>query len=80
MAAMVLNSPRAVQVSVYVVRAFVRLRRMLPGPPIQLAQRTPPDTITVEAPRSRCLSRRTSGYIGTPREAIQEKSVEGRSG
>jgi len=29
MAATVLNSPRAVQVSVYVVRAFVRLRRML---------------------------------------------------
>lgn len=29
MAANVLNSPRAVQVSVYVVRAFVRLRRML---------------------------------------------------
>jgi len=31
MAATVLNSPRAVQVSVYVVRAFVRLRRMLLG-------------------------------------------------
>ena len=31
MAATVLNSPRAVQVSVYVVRAFVRLRRMLAG-------------------------------------------------
>jgi len=29
MAATVLNSPRAVQVSVYVVRAFVRLRRIL---------------------------------------------------
>ena len=29
MAANVLNSPRAVQASVYVVRAFVRLRRML---------------------------------------------------
>ena len=29
MAATVLNSPRAVQVSVFVVRAFVRLRRML---------------------------------------------------
>ena len=29
MAANVLNSPRAVQVSVYVVRAFVRLRRMM---------------------------------------------------
>jgi len=29
MAATVLNSPRAVQVSVHVVRAFVRLRRML---------------------------------------------------
>ena len=29
MAANVLNSPRAVQVSVFVVRAFVRLRRML---------------------------------------------------
>ena len=29
MAAAVLNSPRAVQVSVYVVRAFVRLRQML---------------------------------------------------
>ena len=29
MAAAVLNSPRAVQVSVYVVRAFVQLRRML---------------------------------------------------
>jgi len=29
MAATVLNSPRAVQVSVYVVRAFVRLRRMM---------------------------------------------------
>jgi len=29
MAATVLNSPRAVQVSVYVVRAFVQLRRML---------------------------------------------------
>ena len=31
MAATVLNSPRAVQVSVYVVRAFVRLRRLLAG-------------------------------------------------
>lgn len=31
MAATVLNSPRAVEVSVYVVRAFVRLRRMLAG-------------------------------------------------
>ena len=31
MAATVLNSPRAVQVSVYVVRAFVRLRRILAG-------------------------------------------------
>ena len=31
MAATVLNSPRAVQVSVYVVRAFVRLRRVLAG-------------------------------------------------
>ena len=31
MAAAVLNSPRAVEVSVYVVRAFVRLRRMLAG-------------------------------------------------
>lgn len=31
MAATVLNSPRAVQVSVYVVRAFVRLRRILSG-------------------------------------------------
>lgn len=29
MAATVLNSPRAVQVSVYVVRAFVQLRRTL---------------------------------------------------
>jgi uncharacterized membrane protein len=29
MAATVLNSPRAVQVSVYVVRAFVQVRRML---------------------------------------------------
>ena len=29
MAANVLSSPRAVQVSVFVVRAFVRLRRML---------------------------------------------------
>lgn len=29
MAATVLNSPRAVQVSVYVVRAFIRLRRLL---------------------------------------------------
>ena len=29
MAATVLNSPRAVQVSVYVVRAFVQLRRVL---------------------------------------------------
>jgi len=31
MAASMLNSPRAVKVSVYVVRAFVRLRRMLAG-------------------------------------------------
>ncbi len=31
MAANVLNSPRAVQASVFVVRAFVRLRRMLAG-------------------------------------------------
>jgi hypothetical protein len=31
MAASVLNSPRAVEVSVYVVRAFIRLRRMLAG-------------------------------------------------
>lgn len=29
MAAHVLNSPRAIEASVYVVRAFVRLRRML---------------------------------------------------
>jgi hypothetical protein len=29
MAAMVLNSPRAVQMSVYVVRAFVKLREVL---------------------------------------------------
>jgi hypothetical protein len=29
MAAMVLNSPRAVEVSVYVVRAFVKLRELL---------------------------------------------------
>jgi phage regulator Rha-like protein len=29
MAAMVLNSPRAVEMSVYVVRAFVRLRELL---------------------------------------------------
>jgi hypothetical protein len=29
MAAMVLNSPRAVEMSVYVVRAFVRLREFL---------------------------------------------------
>lgn len=29
MAAMILNSPRAVEMSVYVVRAFVRLRRIL---------------------------------------------------
>lgn len=31
MAASVLNTPRAIEVSVYVVRAFVRLRRMLAG-------------------------------------------------
>jgi len=31
MAASVLNTPRAVEVSVYVVRAFVRLRQMLAG-------------------------------------------------
>ena len=31
MAASVLNTPRAIQVSVYVVRAFVRLRQMLTG-------------------------------------------------
>lgn len=31
MAASVLNTPRAIQASVYVVRAFVRLREMLAG-------------------------------------------------
>ena len=31
MAATILNSPRATEVSVYVVRAFVRLREMLSG-------------------------------------------------
>ena len=31
MAATVLNSPRAVEMSVYVVRAFVQLREMLAG-------------------------------------------------
>lgn len=29
MAATVLNSPRAIEMSVYIVRAFVRMRRML---------------------------------------------------
>lgn len=38
MAAAVLNSPRAIEVSVYVVRAFVQLRELLAGH-AQLAQR-----------------------------------------
>jgi len=38
MAATILNSPRAIEVSVYVVRAFVRLRDLLAGNK-ELAQR-----------------------------------------
>jgi hypothetical protein len=38
MAATVLNSPRAVAMSVYIVRAFVRLRTMLEGN-VQLARK-----------------------------------------
>ena len=38
MAATVLNSPRAVQMSVYVVRAFVRMRRLM-GDTHELARR-----------------------------------------
>jgi hypothetical protein len=51
MAASVLNSPRAIEASVYVVRAFVRMREAMSSDRVSSAVRVPMDRVDVRRGR-----------------------------